>query len=307
MERKTVLFLASEKGYRVLLGLCTNGFQNEIACVISFKELNVEKSWHEDIKSVCDKNNIQFYMWVDIKDSLKDLLKKYNATNCIAISWRYMLPTELNKLLMDPIIVLHDSLLPKYRGFSPTPTAIMLGETNFGVTALFATDEVDEGDIIQQEKVFIDDSKYVMDIIGILSELYIKIVLNIFKELKKGTLNSIPQDESEASYSIWRDIEDCHIDWSQRSRDIYNFIRAVGKPYYGAYSFLDEEKIIIEKSEICEKDLNFVKRDYGKIWRIEDGCPIVICGKGMLKITKARYKDKKEESVIFKKIRCRFK
>ena len=154
---------------------------------------------------------------------------------------------------------------------------------------------------------FIDDNKYVMEIIGILSGLYLRIVLNIFKALKGGTLIGIPQNESEASYCIWRDIEDCHIDWSKSSKDIYNFIRAVGKPYYGAYCFLDGEKIIIEKSEVCEKDINFVTRDCGKIWRIDNGCPIVICGKGMLKITKASYKEKQEEIVAFQKIRCRLK
>ena len=246
-------------------------------------------------------------MWNEVKNLLPVLIRKHNATNCCAISWRYMLPSELNEMLMDPIIVLHDSLLPKYRGFAPTPTAVMAGETEFGVTALFAADKVDEGDIIKQEHVFIDKSKYIAEIIEILSRLYEKIVIDIFEDLKKGTLQAKPQDNSQATYSIWRNIEDCHIDWEQSAEDIYNFIRAIGTPYYGAYSYLEDKEIIIERAEIEEQDLIFSKRDCGKIWRIDNNCPIVICKSGLLKVTKAVFKENRQENVVFKKVRCRLK
>jgi methionyl-tRNA formyltransferase len=50
----------------------------------------------------------------------------------IAISWRWMLK-------VSNLIVIHDSLLPKYRGFSPLVNMLINGEDTLGVTVLFAT------------------------------------------------------------------------------------------------------------------------------------------------------------------------
>ena len=244
-------------------------------------------------------------MWDDIKNILTDIIIENGITNIITVSWKYMLPTNINNILSTPIIVLHDSLLPKYRGFAPTPTAIICGENKFGVTALFATDDVDKGDIIKQKSVYISNDKYIADVIEILSDLYEDIVCEIIEDLKNNNIVAYPQNENLATYSIWRNIEDCHINWKKDSNYIYNFIRAIGTPYYGAFSFLDGEKIIINKAEVLKNDLNFALRDEGKIWKIENGCPEVICGKGMLKIKEAVYEKDRNIKVIFKKVRSR--
>ena len=86
--------------------------------------------------------------------------------------------------------------------------------------------------------------------------------------------------------------------------EIYDFVRAVGSPYPGAFTFLNGEKIYIKRTEIAE-DLKFIIRDCGKIWRIADNQPEVICGKGILRIVSAAYED--GEGVAFHRVRCRLK
>lgn len=304
---EVLLFLASQKGYYVLYDLCKRNYHSQIGCVVSFEEVDVEKSWHKDIMRLCDKYKIQFYMWNDIKENIHSLIKNHNITNMFAVSWKYLIPTSVNGFLQEPLIVLHDSLLPKYRGFAPTPAAIMCGETEIGATALFAVEDVDRGEIIKQKKIFVGKDKYMSEIIDMVSNLYADIVREVFDDIKNGKLISVPQDESKASYSIWRNIEDCHIDWNESAEQIYDFVRALGSPYHGAYTFLNNDKIIIVESEILDYDMNFVRRDAGKIWRIVDNCPEVVCGCGILRITRAVYEKNREKEVIFKKIRCRLK
>jgi methionyl-tRNA formyltransferase len=51
---------------------------------------------------------------------------------------------------------MHDSLLPKYRGFAPLPNALINGEREVGVTALFASEEYDMGDIVCQRRLAVE-------------------------------------------------------------------------------------------------------------------------------------------------------
>ena len=49
--------------------------------------------------------------------------------------------------------VFHDSLLPEYRGFAPTVWAIVNGRDHTGATLCHMADEVDSGDIVDQERI----------------------------------------------------------------------------------------------------------------------------------------------------------
>lgn len=302
--KKLALFLATQKGFCVLQELCCSDYKNNIACVISFNEIGVQKDWAIDIEKLCEDKQIPFYYWKDVKTNLLEFIRKYAVTSVIAISWRYLLPLSLNDILEDDIIVFHDSLLPKYRGFAPVVTAMLCRENVIGATALFATDKVDAGDIILQKKLSIRNDEYIAQIFEKMAELYASMAVDIVKKIVTASLNAVPQNESEASYSIWRDEEDYKIDWSMDSVDIYNQIRATGYPYRYSFTYIDGELIRIVSADI-EKDFNFALRDYGKIWNLNNGEPLVICGKGILRITKAAHENGTEYK--FTKLRSRLR
>ena len=176
---KLALFLATEKGYTCLESLIASGRAANIGFVVSFSEENVIHTWNEDIKALCVSNNIKYFDWRNVKDSLCIVITENNITSAIAVSWRYMLPLDINNFLRVSLIVFHDSLLPRYRGFAPTPTAIINGENVIGVTALFAASGVDDGDIILQREIKISHDKYMHEIIseqsGICKQLTTKV------------------------------------------------------------------------------------------------------------------------------------
>ena len=51
------------------------------------------------------------------------------------------------------LIVFHDSVLPKLRGFNPLVTSLINGYEEIGVTVLYGTEDFDRGEIILQKKV----------------------------------------------------------------------------------------------------------------------------------------------------------
>jgi methionyl-tRNA formyltransferase len=128
-------------------------------------------------------------------------------------------------------------------------------------------------------------------------------MIELIEMIKGGSIRIELQDETKATYSIWRSPEDCQIDWKLSSLEIYNLIRAVSFPYTGAFSYYESKKVYVLRSEI-EKDVKFAKRDPSKIWKIDREKPIVICGKGMIRLTKIV--DENENDISFNFIRRRF-
>ena len=301
--KKFLLFIATEKGFEVLKKVYKYD-KKIIGLVSSFKEVNVKEKFYNKIENFCDKERIFFKEYnKEFKQNLEDIIKAYNITKAIAIGWKYFIPLKINKLLETKLIIFHDSLLPKYRGFCPTPTAIICGEKEVGISVFFATNEMDKGEIILQKKIPIDMDLYIKDIIVKQSKLYSDAIIELIDMIKKGDIKSKAQDESKATYSIWRNPEDCQIDWNLSSFEIYNLIRAVSFPYTGAFTYYEGEKVYILKSEIV-KDIKFQKRDPGKIWKTDKKMPIVVCGKGMIKLIKV--KDEDENEISFNFIRRRF-
>ena len=284
----------SEKGFSVLQSLIDNLYESMIECVVQAKDNNVQNDFYQEIHTLCVDHNIPV---VDKKEKLS-----IKSPYCIAISWRWIIPiNESNKL-----IVLHDSLLPKYRGFAPLVNMLINREERIGVTALFANKEFDRGDIIAQRSAEVHYPIRIQDAIELISPLYAQTVVDIFEQLSAGqSLTSRPQNEQEASYSLWRDEEDYHIDWSGEASTIQQMIFSVGYPYKGAYSWVDDEKLRIIDCETM-KDVVIENRTPGKILFMEEGKPVVVCGKGLLHLTQVT-NDEGVDMLPLQKFRIRFK
>lgn len=293
---KVALYLMSFKGYKVLENLVNSGKTMLIAHIVYARDKNVKKDYIEEILTLCRTNNITFF-----EHSEKSLPEQPNYI--IAISWRWMIKTTFHSTL----IVLHDSLLPKYRGFAPLVSCLINGETTIGVTALLASEEYDKGAIIDQQAITITYPLKIALAIEKITPCYTKLVLNILNNLEKQKdLITTPQQESEATYSLWRDEEDYRINWHNDAIKIKRFIDAVGFPYKGAYTMLEEVKIRIIDVNLLE-DVVIENRVSGKLIFYKENKPVFVCGRGLLQITNAVY-DKSGENVFpFKKFRIKLK
>jgi methionyl-tRNA formyltransferase len=202
--------------------------------------------------------------------------------------------------------VIHDSLLPRYRGFAPLPTALINGEELIGVTALYASEEYDRGDIIAQQAVSITYPIKIQQAIDALASAYVELAISIGKAILSGlTLPARPQDESLASYSPWRDEDDYRINWSLDAAAIKRFIDALGPPYKGASSQLDGKLVRVLDASI-EPDIRIEQRSPGKVMFIRDGLPVVACGVGLLKLMDVRDAIGAETILPLTRFRSRF-
>ncbi|AOT70023.1 formyltransferase family protein [Geosporobacter ferrireducens] len=288
---QVVMYLMNEKGYFVLEHFIREYNSKQIRYVLLAKDNNIKKDYYNELVSLCEKNNITYY---NRKESPPDF-----SGYKFAIGWRWIIEDSNN------LIVLHDSILPKYRGFAPLVNMLINGENEIGVTALFATEEYDKGDIIKQEIVSIEYPIKIQEAIKLIAPLYSKLVNSIAQLVfDNKEIVGVSQIEENATYSLWRDEQDYFIDWNADCNTIKRLVDAVGYPYSGAKTYLNNKIITIDDAEE-ELDIVVENRDVGKVVFLRDGYPVVVCGKGLLKIIKARFLD--ESSILpFNTLRSRF-
>lgn len=289
-----VLFLMGKKGLSCLEAALYIS-KSTLKRVVFATDKSVENDYSDAIISLCITHNIPYENKNDF--NYKELRE---VDYFIAISWRWLINEDVNKL-----IVLHDSILPKYRGFNPLVSALINEEKEIGVTAIFANKEFDRGDIIDFKKTNISYPIKIEEAIDKISICYQELLIEVIKKIQNNTINPIQQKEEDATYSLWRDEEDYFINWKLDSNTIERTINALGFPYGGARTILDERIIVLDEIKSMS-DVTIENRTPGKILFLDNNQPTIVCGRGLIKIEKAHYLDN-NEIVIFNKFRTRLK
>jgi len=281
----------TEKGFRVLEAIDSK-YPSLIKLVVSSQDKNIDNDFYAEIKTYCLKNQIKF---IDRKE-----LEIISSQYILAVSWRWLIRSE------SKIIVFHDSLLPKYRGFSPLVFALINREKEVGVTALFADNEYDKGHIIAQSVLKVSYPIKIQQAINLIVGHYQHLALKIAKMIHMNEeIKSVAQNEALATYSLWRDEEDYQIDWTQSATYIKGFIDALGYPYKGAKTIEQGISLRILDALVVD-DVKIENRMVGKVIFMHDEQPVVVCGEGLLRLT--HVVDSAGKSVLpFKKFRLRFK
>jgi methionyl-tRNA formyltransferase len=289
---KIDFFLMGRKGLRVLEHVCASRYKTLIGAVVSARDSAMKEDITEAIAACCAKHSISF--------SLKETYTATgNADYRILVGWKWMVEEK-------DTIVLHDALLPAYRGFAPLVNALIEGETVVGATAIWAAGRYDTGPVIAQRRMQVVAPLRINDALDAMAGLYVEIVMDILDGLgAKRRPAGIPQDETAATYSLWRDEEDYFINWKEDSRRIQRTVYALSFPYKGACALLNHHKIILE-DVVPVNDVTIVNRQVGKVIFIEDGMPVVVCGSGLLKIVSAFNEADGKSILPFAKFRSRF-
>lgn len=285
--------MMSRKGYESLDHFISSFGTSGISFVVGSEDSSIQMDYYNEIKELCIKQGIVFFNRKDAFNIDTDYI--------IAVSWRWLIKQENSRL-----IVMHDSLLPKYRGFAPLVNCLVNGEKQIGVTALFASDEYDQGDIIAQQSLQVSYPVKINEAIELITGCYKKLIEEVGRKIISGVeIDAKKQIEEDASYSLWLDESDYDIDWSNDAVNIQRFIDSVGFPYNGASTYIDGRKVRILDAEALP-DLVIENRKPGKIIFIQEGLPVVVCGNGLLKIKNLVDGVSAQEMLPLKRFRIRF-
>ncbi|MCU1287200.1 MAG: methionyl-tRNA formyltransferase [Acidobacteriales bacterium] len=153
----------------------------------------------------------------------------------IVVGYGRIIPEWMRDLPKFGNINLHASLLPKYRGAAPIQWAIANGETVSGNTTIRLNAGLDTGDILLQEQTDIAPDDTALTLAPRLAESGAQLVVRTLRGLEDGSIQPVPQDDSNASLAPILQKEDGRIDFSRTASEINNRLRGF-QPWPGAFT-----------------------------------------------------------------------
>jgi methionyl-tRNA formyltransferase len=263
-------------------------FYSHIDRLIIGRDYHIADDYSGEIKDFALKNKIDFIF------RNQEVIVNSNNTHHIAIGWKWLIKLES----WQKLYVIHDSLLPKYRGFNPLVTALINGDTEIGATSFFAdnkySNNYDIGLIIQQKSFTVNYPCKISQAIDKMTDLYADLLVNLVSSIASNQeVTGIAQNEAAATYSLWRDEKDYFINWDQSADQIKRLVDAVGDPYEGACFYYNHKIIRVTEVNIID-DVQIINRDAGKVFKRINGNPVIVCGKGLVELVQMIDEDKKE-------------
>ncbi len=132
---------------------------------------------------------------------------------------------------------IHPSLLPRYRGATPIPAAILAGDKESGVTIMLLDAGMDTGPIITQIVVGIEPDDTTESLTTRLSQASVRLLGEALPLWFDGSLKPKPQDgRSKATYTTPVTKEDGDINWQMSAVEISRRVRAF-HPWPGCYTW----------------------------------------------------------------------
>jgi methionyl-tRNA formyltransferase len=249
---------------------------------------NADASDADDaVVNLADKMGIPIFSDVCQKN-IKSLLLKFNPDCVVVSSYHQILPPELTTL--STFINVHYSPLPHYRGRANVNWAIINDESCAAITIHKIVPELDAGNILFQQLISIRCEDTVADLYERLNDIQRQRLGETVVKAWNGYAG-VPQNSAEATYCCTRLPEDGEINWSNPTRSIDCFIRALVSPFPGAYTYFQGRKLLVWQATSVNNPPVYVGRIPGRvIGRSKtEGYVDVLTGDGVLKIFEVQF------------------
>src|SRR6266540_4112829 len=230
------------EGILALRTALERGFRIE-AFITLRPDLAAKRSGVADYTCLCWEFEVPLYEIANINDNRSlALLKELSLDVAFVIGWSQIVRSEALKLVRVGMIGAHASLLPHNRGRAPINWALIKGETQTGNTLMWLAEGVDSGDIIDQAVIPITSYDTCASLYERVAESNKEMILRVIPKLLAGERPGRPQPYIDELNLPGRRPEDGLLDWSMSDIAVYNFVRALTRPYPGTFSWLDGKR-----------------------------------------------------------------
>lgn len=261
-EPTIVYASCTQNGYEVLRHLLRKGVP--IAEILTLSPRLAREnavSGYAPFEEIADVNDISTFVPGDYSMETDRDLKHFDdleATLLIVNGWQRLIPAEILNTFEIGAIGVHGSAygLPQGRGRSPLNWSVIEDLNRFLHSIIMLSGEADAGAVVGTRKFEItphDDIR----------TLYYKNVIatqEILEETLEGILTGTVDFEPQTGVATFypkRNPEDGAIHWAEKTEDIYNLVRALTRPYPGAYTEHDGDQVNIWRAIPFSDDFIF--------------------------------------------------
>ena len=145
----------------------------------------------------------------------------------VVVAYGKILPQAALDIAPYGAINMHGSILPQLRGSAPVQRSILNHCGEAGVTAMYLSAGMDEGDIIEIRKTPIEPLETSDELMARLADIAAPLCVDTVRAIEAGTAQRTPQDNEKATYAPMLSKDESPIDWTQSARDIADHVRGL--------------------------------------------------------------------------------
>ena len=214
-------------------------------------------------------------------------LKDCKADLLVVISFGQKISNEVLALPTKGAINVHGSLLPKYRGASPTNQPIINGDKEAGVTIITVAEKMDAGETLGYAKIAVEPDDTAETLYQKLADISPPPLIKAIEQIAEGKAVYTPQDESAVTYAPKLKKQDGFIDFAGTAESIRNRIHGLWSWPGAQANFLSAEtgkciRVTFARAEVLPNQIQ--QAAPGTL----DENLNIICGDGALKIEKIK-------------------
>lgn len=240
------------------------------------------------IKKICIEKKIHIFQPNKVINIKQDLIK-LNPDLIITCSYGKIIPKVILDIPQYECINIHPSNLPLYRGASPMQFSILNRDQKTGLTIMYMSEGLDNGDIILQKDVIINDRETFYSLKEKMKAIITELLRENISSFFSHSLKRTQQNELKATHTTLIDSTMERIKWNLDAWEIDAKIRAFyDKPI--AYTVYNGQRIKIYSTLLINNSTNKVP---GTIIEVSKEGISVACLNGVLKITKLQLPSKK--------------
>ena len=261
-------------GRKTLQALIDSEHEVVLAVTHPASEDSYKGIWSDSVEELAREHGIPVHLTERADTETIDLVKRAEPDVIVVNSWYTWMPPELYTMPTHGTLNLHDSLLPKFTGFSPVLWALISGADEFGLTVHRMDEQLDTGDILVQHSLPIGPDTTGTELVLAGMELIPGAVHEALAALASGTAQWRPQDKAARTYFHKRSDRDSRMDWNQQAPDLERFVRALSAPYPRAFSHYRGERIEVLESSVSAACYGGTP---GRVI-VQEGGGVVVCG-----------------------------
>lgn len=208
-----------------------------------------------------------------------DQVRALEIDYAFVIGWSQICGPDFRDAVNGRVVGYHPAALPRLRGRAVIPWTILLDE-KITASTLFRIDHgVDSGPIIAQKFFHVAPDETAGTLYAKHMRALRQILAEALPRLAAGDDAGEPQDHRLATWTARRRPEDGRIDWTRPADEVARLIRAVGRPYPGAWTRSGEAVITVWEAGPSFEG----KRHHGRPGQViaaDPECIVLLCGDG---------------------------
>ena len=181
-----------------------------------------------EVKAYAQSVGLPVYQPETFKDDAAvETLKALAPDLILVVAYGKILPQRVLDIPKFGCINMHASILPSLRGAGPVQWSILNHCDETGVTAMYLSSGMDEGDIIEIRKTPIEPMETTSELMARLSHIAADLACDTARAIEAGTATRTPQDPEKATYAPMLSKSMSPIDWGESARFVIDHVRGL--------------------------------------------------------------------------------